>query len=226
MIPFNPMGFAKSPAAAPPAGVTVGRSNSAAIAGSNTSCAVGWASGGAAANGTWLVAVCRNNTGNSYNITGGSAWTELGTSNIFYKQCGASEPTTYSCQYFGSKKDEAQAISIIEILGASSMEAGTSASATNTCPARTSTDAGDLAVIAGALAGFLVDLTIAPPSGYTLATKNDKSNAVGFYTSNANTILATKSSVGSGSISPGAFSCTTSSGHGTLDQVATLLFKP
>ena len=221
-----PVGFFKPPTAAPPSGITLGRSNSAVIAGTNTSCTIGWASGGAAASGTWLVAVCRNNTGNSFNITGGSAWTEIGTSNIFYKQCGPSEPTTYSCQYSGSNKDEAQSITILEVIGASSVEASSSAAATNTPPSRTSTDAGDLAVIAGGLADFLVDLTITPPAGYTTASKHDKSNDVSLYTSNACTIIATKSSVGTGTIAPGAFVCTTSSSHSTLQQVATLLFKP
>ena len=223
-MPIYPVGLFNGPVAAGGGGVTVSRSNSASISGSNTSLSIGWVSGGAAASGKWLVAVCRNNTGNSYNITGGSAWTEIGTSNIFYKQCGASEPTTYSCSYFGSKKDEAQSITIIELSGVTSFDEAVAAATTNTLPTTaTSSNSNGLVVIAGGLAGFILDATITPPAGYTTQSKHDKSNDAGLYTPNAVTIIATKSPVGAtGDNSPGSFSVTNSN---TLNQVAVLIFQ-
>jgi hypothetical protein len=197
------------------AGITIGRSNTASVTGTGSSYSIGWSTGGAAASGSWLVLVARDNISNNWNITGGAAWTQIGSSKIWYKQCGGSEPASYSLSYSGSNKDEAASMTILEVLGASSMESAASAANTNTPPSVTSTNANDLIVIAGGYGGFATTGVITPPSGYTVQSKRDGQTVI--------TAIATKPAAGSGTISPGAWSITNSL---VFQQVATLAFKP
>lgn len=211
MIPFNPMWLSK-PYVPPASGISIGRSNSASITGSGGSFAIGWASGGAAANGTWLVLVARDNISNTWNITGGAAWTQLGTTKIWYKQCGASEPTTYAISYSGSSKDDTACMSMIEILGASSMEVSNTGANSLTPPTLTGMTAGNIGVLVGGDNGGGTGV-ITAPSGYTLQTKRDTADAM--------TAIATKTGLGT-SESPGNWSITNSV---TFNVLASLAFK-
>lgn len=198
-----------TPASAP-ASISIGRSNSAAQTGSGASMSVGWASGGAAANGTWLVAVIHTNMSGTGTISGGSAWTQIGTTKVFYKQCGASEPTTYSITYSGSSKADGTVVTICEVIGASSMESSGSGTSTNTAPSVTSTASGDCIVLAMGHGNSAA--TITPPSGYT--TQSSISNG----TATEATAIATKLNVGTGTIAPGTWNT-------SFDVLASLAFK-
>lgn len=210
MIPFNPMWFYRKPAAA--VSLSVGRSNSASVSGAGSSYSIGWTSGGAAANGTWLVLVARDNISNGWNIIGGSAWTQLGTTKIWYKQCGSSEPTTYTISYSGSSKADTACMSMIEILGASSVEVSGYTTNTNTPPALTGMTAGNIGVVVGGDNGGGTGV-ITAPSGYTMQTKRDSADAM--------TAIATKTGLGT-SETPGNWSITNSV---TFNVVASLAFK-
>ena len=192
------------------AGITIGRSNSRAVDGTGSSYTIGWAAGGAAANGTWLVAVVEEATGSGTHpyITGGSAWTRLGTTKCYYKQCGASEPTTYTISYAGASKGEGSAVAILEVFGASSVEATANASSTNAAPSVTTTDANDLIVLGAGNSSALG--TVTPPTGWTTQTTGS---------GNAVACLATKLLAGLGSISPGNWNT-------TYAKLYTLAFKP
>ena len=196
------------PAAA--AAISIGRSNSASVSGAGTSLSVGWASGGAAANGTWLIAVTRvtNGTGT---ITGGSAWTQIGSTGVYYKQAGASEPTTYSVAYSGSSKSDGVVVTICEVIGASSMESSAPATNTSTSPSVTSTAAGDCVVVA--MSHSSAAATITPPTGYTKQSSVSETSA--FLAS----AIGTKLNVGSGTIAPGAW-------NASYSTLVSLAFKP
>lgn len=179
--------------------IAVGRANSASITGTGSSYTIGWASGGAVAAGTLLIAVIEEatNSGTHPYISGGSAWTRLGTTKCYYKICGASEPTTYTISYAGASKGEGSAVAILEVFGATSVEDATSASATNTAPSVTSTNANDLVVLGAGYEGTLG--TVTPPTGWTKQTTGS---------GNAVACLATKLTAGSGTISPGTWNTT------------------
>jgi hypothetical protein len=210
-MPF-PVTFWSSPPAA--SSIALGRSNSASTSGAGGNYTIGWASGGAAANGTWIVLIARDNISNAMSVSGGSAWTQVGTSKCWYKQCGASEPTTYTITYTGGSKSDGGSATMLEITGASSMESSASSSSTNTPPSVTSTSASDIVVVAGGY-GSGTTTVITAPSGYTTQSKRDNATVV--------TAIAAKTSAGSGTISPGAWSLTNSV---TFQSVATLAFKP
>lgn len=194
--------------AASAASISIGRSNVRYVSGSGTDFTIGWASGGAAANGTWLVAVIGEVTGATAPlITGGSTWTRLGSTKCYYKQCGASEPTTYTVKYVGASKSEATAVAIIEVIGANSMEASASATGTNAAPSVTTTAATDCIILA---MQQNTGSSPTPPSGYTLGTTTSLINA--------SAAVASKLNVGSGSISPGNWGASYGSLH-------TLAFK-
>jgi len=200
-----PATFWRSAAAA----IAVGRSNTVYTSGSGTNFTIGWTSGGAAANGTWLVAVIGEATSATAPlISGGSTWTRLGSTKCYYKQCGAAEPTTYTIQYVGSAKGDATAVAIIEVIGATSMESSSSATSTNVSPSVTTTAAGD-AIIVAMQQG--TGATPSPPSGYTLGTTVSMANA--------SAGVASKLNVGVGTIAPGNWGAS----YGNLH---TLAFKP
>jgi hypothetical protein len=194
----------------PVVAITLGRSNAATADGTGGNYTIGWASGGAAASGTWLVAIVEEATdsGSHPFITGGSAWTRLGTTKCYYKQCGGSEPTTYTISSSRGSKGEGSAVAIMEIFNAASVESTNDASNTATAPSVTSTDAADLVVLAAGNGGALG--TITPPAGWT-------KQATG--SSNAVACLATKLNAGSGTISPGAWNT-------TYKKLYSLAFKP
>jgi len=206
-----PTTFWRSAAAA--ASIAVGRSNSASTTGTGTTYSIGWSSGGAAANGTWIVFVARDNSANTPVVSGGSAWTQLGTSKVWYKQCGASEPTTYSVSYSGSAKGDTGCCTMVEILNASSMEASATGTSTNTPPALATITSGDIVVVVGGGSGSGSNGAITAPSGYTMASKRESADAV--------TAAATKT-VSATSETPGAFTITNSA---TFAVVASLAFK-
>lgn len=189
MIPFA---FYQQTAA--PAVITIGRSNYGYTSGVGSSFSVGWASGGAAAAGTFLVATTKVTNGTGV-ITGGSAWTQIGSTGVFWKVCGAGEPTTYSVSYAGSSKGDSGLVAICEVLGAGSMESSASASNTATSPSVTSTDAGDCVVVA--MRHNASAATVTAPSGYT--------KQVGTYDGVQSVAISTKLLVGSGTIAPGAW---------------------
>ncbi len=199
MIPFNPMCFAK-PYAPPVAGLSVGRSNFRVVNGSSGSYTLGWAAGGAAANGTWLVAVVEEATASGTHpyFSGGSAWTRVGTSKCYYKQCGASEPTTYTVSFAGQSKGEGSAACIIEVFGASSVEAAVAASSTNASPTLSPFTTGSLVVLGAGGSGAQIT-TATPPTGWTVGPRAS---------GNAGSCLATHFPAGSGSLSPGNWDTT------------------
>lgn len=195
------------PSASTPS-ITIGRKNSVSVTGSGGNFTIGWSSGGAAANGTWLVAVIGEvQAATPPLISGGSTWTRLGTTNCYYKQCGPSEPTTYTVQYIGAAKPDGTAVTICEILGASAVDATASVTSSSTSPSVTSSAASDAIVVA--MRNSSAAATITPPSGYTLQSS---------ISGNAASAIATKLNVGSGSISPGAWNTSFSALH-------TLAFK-
>lgn len=195
---------------APVAAITLGRSNSRFVDGTGGSYTIGWASGGAAAAGTLLIAVIEEATdsGSHPYISGGSAWTRIGTTKCYYKISGASEPTTYTISYAGESKAEGSAVAILEVFGASSVEDATSASATATAPSVTSTNANDLIVVAAGNGSALG--TITPPAGCT-------TRATG--SGNAVACLATKVPGVTGTIAPGAWNT-------SYKKLYTLAIKP
>ena len=192
-------------------GITLGRSNSAYSNGVGGSYTIGWSSGGAAANGTWLVCVVEEKTdsGSHPYVSGGSAWTRLGTSKLYYKQAGASEPTTYTISYAGASKSEGSAVSIMELFGASSVESTANSATTNVSPSVTSTDAGDCVVLAAGYGTSGLG-SFTPPTGWTT-----RSSVI----QNAATCLAAKLNAGSGTIAPGNW-------NATFKQLYALAFKP
>ena len=188
------------------AAISIGRSNSVSVTGSGSSFTIGWSSGGAAANGTWLVAVIGETTSATHPlISGGSTWTRLGSTNCYYKQCGVSEPTTYTVQYVGSTKGDGTNVSILEIIGSSAVDVSGSATSTATSPTVTTT-ATDCIVLA--MRDSAANAAT-PPSGYTRQT---------YSSVNAASSLATKLLVASGSVAPGSWSASCSALH-------TLAFK-
>lgn len=195
------------------AAITLGRSNSSVKSGSGSSQSIGWASGGAAANGTWLVlAIIDNETGN-YTPSGGTAWTRLGSTKIWYKQCGASEPTTYSVTYDGGSKNSAGAMVIQEILGATSVDASASTTSSGTTsPAVTVTGSADLVVLAAVATGQSANPPSAP-SGYTLRASNTPTGSATVLAA-----IATKAGVGAGTETPGAWG-------NSWNQLGTIAFK-
>lgn len=205
MIPFA---FYQQTAA--PAAITLGRSNSRAVNGAGSSYTIGWASGGAAAAGTLLIAIVEEATdsGSHPYITGGSAWTRIGTTKCYYKICGAAEPLTYTISFAGSSKGEGSAVAILEVFGAASVESVNDASSTNVSPSVTSTDANDLVVVAAGNGGALG--TVTPPTGWT-------TQALG--SGNAVACLATKLTAGAGTISPGNWNT-------SYKKLYTLAIKP
>ena len=193
------------------AGITLGRSNSTYSNGVGSSYTIGWSSGGAAANGTWLVCVVEENTdsGSHPYVSGGSAWTRLGTSKLYYKQAGASEPTTYTISYAGSSKGEGSAATILELFGASSVESTATSATTNVSPSVTSTDAGDCVVLAAGYGTSGLG-SFTPPATWTT-----RSSVI----QNAATCIAAKLNAGSGTISPGNWNT-------TYKRLYALAFKP
>lgn len=173
--------------------ITIGRSRTVYTSGAGGNFSIGWPSGGAAASGTWLVAIISEATSATAPlISGGSAWTRLGSTKCYYKQCGASEPTTYTVQYVGTTKSDATSVSIIEVIGASAVDATASATSTSSAPSVTTTSATDAIVLA---VGHNTGSTPSPPSGYTLGSTTTMTNI--------STGLASKLNVGLGSIAPG-----------------------
>lgn len=203
MIPFA--FYQQTPA---PASITLGRNNSNSVSGVGGSFTIGWSSGGAATNGTWLVAAIRVSAGTGA-ISGGSTWTQIGSTGIWYKQCGASEPTTYSIVYSGSGKGDDGVVAICEVIGANSMESSASATSTNTAPSVTSTNAADCVVLG--MGNNAAAATITPPTGWTKQIGNNNgSRAVA---------IAAKLNAGSGTIAPGTWNASYSS-------LVSLAFKP
>lgn len=192
-------------------GITLGRSNSAYSNGVGGSYSIGWSSGGATANGTWLIAIVEESTdsGSHPYISGGSAWTRLGSTKCYYKQAGSSEPTTYSISYAGSSKSEGSAVTILELFGASSVESTANSSATNASPSVTSTNAGDCVVLAAGYGTSGLG-SFTPPSGWT-----SQSSVI----QNAATCIAAKLNAGVETISPGNWNT-------TFKKLYALAFKP
>ncbi|CAB4177878.1 hypothetical protein UFOVP1004_34 [uncultured Caudovirales phage] len=190
--------------------ISIGRSNSRAVDGSGGSYTIGWASGGAATVGTLLVAVVEEATSSGTHpyITGGSAWTRLGTTKCYYKICGAAEPATYTISYAGSSKGEGSAVAILEVFGATSVESTLDASATNVSPSVTSTNANNLVVVAAGNNSALG--TVTPPTGWTKQSTGS---------GNAVACIGTKLVAGSGTISPGNWNT-------TYTKLYTLAIKP
>jgi len=205
-----PVGLFQGPVA-PPAGLSVGRSNFRVVNGSSGSYTLGWASGGAAANGTWLVAMLEEAmvSGSHPYFSGGSAWTRVGTSKCYYKQCGPSEPLTYTVSFFGQSKSEGSSACIMEIFGASSVEAAVAATSTNASPTLSPFTAGSLVVLGAGGSGAQISSAV-PPTGWTIGPAAS---------GNAGSCLATNFPAGSGSLSPGNWNT-------TYTRLYSLSFKP
>lgn len=169
--------------------------------------------GSAPAAGTWIVLIGWSNTGALTPSGGTNAWTLVGSTSgakMYVHLAAASEPSTYTITYSGASKSDGGEVSIIEITGANATNPDDSgvATSTATCPTKTSSAANDIAVV-----GWTNNTSIpTAPSGYTLQTSGTNTQT------SIKSALATKTAIGSGSISPGNWS-----GSGNL--VGTVLFK-
>lgn len=207
--------------------ISIGRAATASKNGSVASYTIGL-SGGAAAAGTWIVAVFGGSAPTQTiadTVGGGGTWTEMNAGSTskrcYVKLCNGSEPTTYTITFNGTAKSTNSCCVIVEILGANATNPDAHAEATNTAtsPSATSSATTDAAVLcvldneSGASANFS-----SPPSGYT------SQGSISLGSSSDPPTLAkivTKLNVGSGTISPGSW--ITSSN--TACQLWTLLFK-
>lgn len=185
--------------------IAFGRKNTATTTGSGSNYTIGWAAGGAAANGVYLIAVIANNIASGLpNISGGSAWTQATGSvagySCYYKTAGASEPSTYTITYAGSAKSDCSSCSIFELTGqnATNPDDVTSAASTATPSTVTSSASSDCVVVV--IAGQ-TGTAFTAPSGYTLQGAVNVTPFGG----NVGCAIAAKLSAGSGTISPGAW---------------------
>lgn len=172
------------------------------------------------ASGTWVYMIVQSVTGVGTPV-GGSAWTQIDTGSsangvfLWVKQCGGSEPANYTVTYSGSAKVDGATASMIEILGVNATNPDSHSvnlTGTGTSPSATSSNAADIAIV-----GWGGSLGVpTAPSGYTLQT----SLADGV--SNTVTAIATKTSVGTGTITPPAWGV----GSSATECVSTCLFMP
>jgi hypothetical protein len=133
---------------------------------------------------------------------------------MYYKICGGSEPTSYSVAYSGSGKSDASKAALFEITGpnATNPVDVKYAASTATNPTATASGAGEIGIIL-----YSVENTIAqpsPPSGWTIQCQTagtTNTYAVG---------IATQTGLGSGSVTPGAWT-----GTATYQRVWTVLVK-
>ncbi len=189
---------------------SVGRSVTNGQNGNNSSYSLALSPAPVAGTQLWLVGA--SNTG-TFTPSGGtgSAWTRYDspTGYIYGKLCNGTEPTSYSITYSGSAKADASIAAIVEILNANATNPDDHQvnTGSDTPPSATSSSLNDLAVL-GWIGGTILPTA---PAGYTIQTSGTKTSY--------GATIATKTSAGSGSISPGAFSVAAS-------YISTALFKP
>ena len=182
-------------------GIANGRSASNGTTGATSSFTVGF--GSASATGVWIVAVVQSNTPVNSISGGTNAWTPVASSSsgaiVYTHLVASSEPTTYTVTYSGSGKSDGAECTIFEVLNANSTNPDASGTATSsaTPPSKTSSAATDASVIVWA--GYSTPPTA--PSGYTIQGSGSIAG-----TPVTGTAIASKLSVGSGAISPGAWS--------------------
>ena len=197
-----------------------GRCASTGVGNTGANYTLGFA-GGAAANGTWIVAIISDNQPSSNNtITGGSSWTAA-TGNttgcrVFYKQAGASEPSTYTISYAGSGKANCSCTVIFEVLNANATNPDVTANATSTTtpPAVTTTGTSDISILCAPVSGAVaVPSTFTAPSGWVIPTN-------GSLTQNTlvQCVLAYKLISGAGTITPGSWGNADKQFHIALKQ--------
>lgn len=210
----------------PGGGPTVGRSTSGQGSGTNTY-SLGFSPAPIA--GTWLVTTGINGSGNGvFSISGGTnAWTELNTGDTdkrsFVHLCAAGEPTSYTVTIDVSM-DDGGCCAMTEILGANSSNPDASTAnattTTGTQPTATSSNANDLAVLLNSNEELFITYT-APPTGYT----QQVTVGMPISTTIGDVFIATKTNVGSGTITPGSWTITGSPSE-TETKLWTVLFKP
>jgi len=149
--------------------------------------------------------IASNATGSAniadFGSTGGTWVAGPGTNiNGFYKICNGTEPTQYTITYNGISGGSEVSVTVIEILGANASNPDDiqSTQSTATPASATSSAASDIAVltVGDVSATASTDFTAAP-SGYTLQGRIVLGTTM--------TAIATQTSVGSGTISPGAW---------------------
>lgn len=193
------------------AALASGRSATAQGSGAGSDYTIGL-TGAAAASGIYLLAVISDQGGTSSPaISGGSAWTQLTGSSTgrtaWIKKCGGSEPSTYTVSYAGSAKADGSVAALFEITGPPAGTGNPDAQAhvtnTGTPNSATSSAASDMAILLVANAdGSAPSQFTSAPSGYTLKDRLDLSPSGGNPVCVA---VSYKLSIGSGTISPGAW---------------------
>lgn len=196
---------------------TTGRTAVGTDTGVNPDYQVGF-SGGACADGTWLVAIINDDSGGDATISGGSTWTRASGGEInvashscqlWYKRCGASEPSTYTVSSGGN----GSACTLLEIFDADTTNPDDIQHSTNTATAPTATQSSTNALAVIVAADDTNFTAYTEPSGYTLM---DGSSFQG------TSAIAVKTLSGAGSVSPGNWTGVS----GTTSFVWTLIFKP
>lgn len=184
------------------ASIAVGRAASAGNNGANASFTIGF-SGGAAAAGTWVILVGATNSG-TFTVSGGTnAWTQMDSGSRVWKHlAAASEPATYTVTYSGASKSDCAEASMVEITGANSTNPDASAFAITTSAnqSATASASGDIGVICWK-SNTSSTLPTAP-SGWTIQSSGSQTPSGGA----CGTVIATKTGLASGSISPGSWS--------------------
>lgn len=163
--------------------------------------------------GTILIATLADNSnvnaGAGLSISGGSAWTKLtggvtgyASSAVWMKVCGASEPNNFTVSYSGTASTDSACCTIQEVFKANATNPDDVQFTTNsgTPAAATSSAVTDCSVLCVADLSGLSTAFDGAPSGYFMRGRNQTGTAT-----NLTTVMATKSMVGSGTISPGAW---------------------
>lgn len=205
--------------------VTIGRTATATVSGAAGNQSIGF-TGGASTSGKWLVAVITCSSTNPSGdgvISGGSGWTQMvtdasPTARVFYKQCGGSEPSTYTIAYSGIKGNGMRAI-VTEFTTAASTNPvdhqynreQDHSGAMQFCPSATSANANSASILACALtidgSGSATGIMNAP-NGYVMQAQQAYNAVDGTLC----VVLAVQIRCGAGTITPENF---TDSGSGS-----------
>jgi hypothetical protein len=191
------------------AAIVQGRCASTGVNNTGSNYTLGF-SGGAAANGSWIIALISDNQTSSNNTISdgtGLSWTpaagNVTGSRLYYRQCGASEPANYTISYAGSGKLNVSCAMIFEILNANATnpDAAQNATSTATPPAATTTGTSDISILVASINGTGSSTsTFTAPSGWTIPTNGSiTQNAL------AQCVMAYKLVSGAQTVTPGSW---------------------
>jgi hypothetical protein len=209
-----------------------GRSATASASGIGSNYTVGFSklgnSGITPASGTILIAILADNSnkGSGLAISGGGMWTQLTGGVTGYKSCGvwlrvcgSSEPLTYTVTYGGTVSTDSACCTIVEAFKCSSSNPDGQGTGSNTGTAPSATSTNDLDTCVTLVAAFAGSSTTfdTAPANYMLRGRSQSAAATP-----VTTAIAVRNEVGTGSISPGAWTHPDT----TNSYLWTILLKP